>query len=90
MSSGKLFCLTCREELSTKKSILELHIKAVKHVKGKEALTSKQTSELSIVEALKRYDKSAHPVGETLPDSTRVYRVKVVNEFLSWHSVEQN
>ena len=58
-----------------------MHIKAAKHVKGK-ALTSKQTSELSIVEALKRYDKSAHPVGETLPDSTRVYRVKVVNEFL--------
>ena len=23
-----------------------------------------------------------HPVGETLPDSTRVYRVKVVSEFL--------
>ena len=60
-----------QEELSTKKSILELHIKVAKHVKGKEALTSKQTSELSIVEALKRYDKSAHPVGETLPDSTR-------------------
>ena len=79
VSSGKLFCLACREELSTKKSILELHIKAAKHVKGKEALISKQTSELSIVEALKRYDKSAHPVGETLPDSTRV---KLVSEFL--------
>ena len=82
LSSGKLFCLACREELSTKKSILELHIKAAKHVKGKEALISKQTSELSIVEALKRYDKSVHPVGETLPDSTRVYRVKLVSEFL--------
>lgn len=82
VSSGKLFCLACREELSTKKSILELHIKAAKHVKGKEALISKQTSELSIVEALKRYDKSAHPVGETLPDSIRVYRVKLVSEFL--------
>ena len=82
MSSGKLFCLACREELSTKKNTLELHIKVAKHVKGKEALTSKQTSELSIVKVLKRYDKSAHPVGETLPDSTRVYRVKVVSEFL--------
>ena len=82
VSSGKLFCLACREELSTKKTILELHIKAAKHVKEKETLISKQTSELSIVEALKRYDKSAHPVGESLPDLTRVYRVKVVSEFL--------
>ena len=67
--------------MSTKKSILELHIKAA-NVKGKEDLISKQTSELSIVEALKRYDKSVQPVGETLPDSTRAYRVKVVSEVL--------
>ena len=43
MSSGKL-------PAGTKKSILELHIKAA-NVKGKEDLISKQTSELSIVEA---------------------------------------
>ena len=30
---------------------------------------------------LKRY-KSVHPVGETLPDSTQIYQVKVVSEFL--------
>ena len=42
----KAFCLACREELSNKKIILELHIKSAKHVKGKEALNSKQKSEL--------------------------------------------
>ena len=64
VSLGNLFCLACCEELSTNKSILELHIKSVKHVKGKEALNSKQKRELTIVEALKKYDKSAHPVGK--------------------------
>ena len=38
---GKLFCLAC-PELSTKESVLELHIKSAKHLKGKEALNFKQ------------------------------------------------
>ena len=31
VSVGKLFCLACREVLSTKKSVLGLHIKSVKY-----------------------------------------------------------
>ena len=82
LSRGKLFCLACREELSTKKSILELHTKSAKHAKGKEVLNSKEKRELTIVEALQRHDKVERPVGDTLPASTRVFRVQVVSEFL--------
>ena len=32
VSVGKLFCSACREELSTKKSIIDLHIKSAKHL----------------------------------------------------------
>ena len=39
-------------------------------------------NEQSIVEALKRYDSSEHPKGETLPDSTRMYLVRVVTSLL--------
>ena len=82
LSGGKLFCLACREELSTKKSILELHTKSAKHAKGKEVLNSKEKRELTIVEALQRHDKVERPVGDTLPASTRVFHVQVVSEFL--------
>ena len=79
---GKLFCLACREELSTKKSILEMHTKSAKHAKGKEVLISKQKRELTISEALQRHDKVERPIGDTLPASTRVFRVQVVSAFL--------
>ena len=82
VSVGKLFCSACREEISTKKSIIDLHIKSAKHQKGKERVTLKQKSELSIAKALKCFDSRTHAVGEFLPDSTRVFRVKVVRSFL--------
>ena len=82
VSSNKLFCNACREELALKKSIIELHVKSEKHAKGKEKLASKGKREQDISEALKLYDKEVHPVGETLPSEQRVYRVKVVSTFL--------
>ena len=82
VSAGKLFCSACREEVSTKKSIIDKHINSTKHQKGKERITLKTKNEQSIVEALKRYDSSEHPKGETLPDSTCIYRVRVVTSLL--------
>ena len=35
-----------------------------------------------IADALRKYDSSVHPVGEGLPESTRVYRVNVVMAML--------
>ena len=40
---------------------------------GKERLAQKTQRELTIMEALKKFDGEHHPVGETLLDSTRVY-----------------
>ena len=82
VSAGKLFCNACREELSLKKSVVELHIKSEKHIAGKERLNMKSKREKDIVEALHEYDKETHPVGETLPIDQRVYRVKVMSTFL--------
>ena len=47
-----------------------MHIKSLKHSKIKVAILSKKRRESSIVKALKSYDRSEHPVGETLPDTT--------------------
>ena len=78
VSSKKLFCSACREELSVKKSTIDLHIKSHKHQIGKEQLAVKEKRQLDIAASLKQYDDKVHPAGETLPDSVRVYRVNVV------------
>ena len=82
VSNKKLFCRACREELAVKKSVIECHIASQKHKRGKERIVSKTKYEREITESLKSYDKVFHPVGETLPDSIRVYRVRVVTTML--------
>lgn len=82
VNNKKLFCRACREELPIKKSSIESHLKAQKHIKGKEKLELKNKEEADIVQALKAYDSRVHPAGSSLPDSTRVYRVKVVTTML--------
>ena len=82
VSEGKLFCRACREELSLKKSTILLHVASSKHIAGKEKLASKEKREIDIAQALQKYDDDVHPSGETLPDSIRVYQVKVLTTFL--------
>lgn len=82
VSNNKLFCTACHEQISLKKSTIELHIKSAKHDKGKERLIQKEKRQLDIITSLKAYDKEVHPSGETLPDSTRVHRVNVVTALL--------
>jgi hypothetical protein len=82
VSSSKLFCLACSEELTVKKSVVDLHCKSLKHTRGKERLASKEKRERDIVKSLQEYDASVDPSGETLPESTRVHRVKVVTALL--------
>lgn len=45
-------------------------------------MAKKNQREITIIEALKRFDQNHHPLGETLPDSTCFYRVKVVTAML--------
>ena len=42
VSSGKSFCSACREEISTKNSIIDKHINSTKHQKGKERITENE------------------------------------------------
>ena len=61
--------------LSCKKSSIQTHIK--------ERLKRKAAIEMDIV-TLRAYDKEQHPVGETLSESVRVYRVRVLMAALKY------
>ena len=78
VSNKKLFCLSCREELPLKKSSIDIHVKSTKHINNTKRWKHKEERELDIAKALKDYQSRVHPKGETLPESTRVFRVKVV------------
>lgn len=82
VSNKKLFCSACREELATKKSVIESHIKSQKHERGKKRLSMNSQQGYDIAQALKKFDDKFHPEGERLPESTRIYRVKVVTAML--------
>ena len=82
LSQGRLFCNSCREELSVKSSSLRTHVKSAKHQAGKKKLASKEARERDIAHALAAYDEEKHLKGETLPENQQVYRVKIVTTFL--------
>ena len=82
VSNNKLFCLACREELSVKSSVLNMHIQSRKHNMSKERLSSKEKVEKDIASALEKSKEVDCAKGDTLPTNQRVYRVKVVKAFL--------
>lgn len=60
-----------------------MHVPSKKHKANKEKMEKKTTQkERRIADATAKYDEEHHPKGETLPTSTRVFRVKVVQAFL--------
>jgi hypothetical protein len=78
-SAGKLFCSACREELSLKLSIVKNHVESSKH---KNHLREKKIREQDIAQAFRVYEQEVHPVGESLPEAHKLWRVKVVTTFL--------
>ena len=82
VSSGKLFCSACREELSLKVSVIKNHMKSAKHVASKKKCTLKECRERDIAESLIKHNESTHQEGESLPVDQQVYRVKVASTFL--------
>ncbi len=82
VSMGKLFCTACREELGLKSSIIHNHVKSTKHKNGIERLQRKEARDKDLAEALKKHDQSNHQKGDSLPESQRIYRVKVATTFL--------
>ena len=83
VSSGKLFCNACREEVNLKKSSVRNHIRSTKHKNGKAALNIKNKKERSIAEAIQQHNNEVHPRGETLSIDQQVYCVKIVECFLT-------
>ena len=82
VSANRLFCVSCREEVALKRSIIRSHIGSSKHVNGKARLHSKEAREKDIASSLQSYNAKVHARGETLPEDHRVYRVKVLMAFL--------
>ena len=54
VSAGKFFCGACREEVSTKSSIILQHIKSAKHNTSKEKCAGSAVKDTSIVSAAER------------------------------------
>ncbi|CAH3194651.1 unnamed protein product, partial [Porites evermanni] len=81
-SNNKLFCEACREELSEKASIIKRHVDSQKHKSGVEKIAKKKKRDLTVLDAMKNYDKEVHPKGEMLSDNQRVFRVRVLKTFL--------
>ena len=80
---GKLFCSACRsrEILSTKKSVLKIHVSSKKHQDGKQKMKRSKLREQTIAEAFKR-EESSKSNDSTLPVEECAYRLEVVTEFL--------
>lgn len=77
-----IFCQPCKEEVSVKMSDLNAYVSSRKHKLNKEKLAKTNKREEDIAKALSKYDQEKHPKGETLPTSTRVFKVKAVQAFL--------
>ena len=80
--SSKLCCRACKEVLALKISSIEYHIKSQEHISGKKKLALASKEESTIQKVLHVYDSRTRLVGDDLPDSTRMYRVKVVTTML--------
>ena len=56
------FCTACRESLSVKKSVTQLHISSAKHQADKKGVQGKETRDGDIASKLKRHDSKSHLV----------------------------
>ena len=79
VEKGKLFCSECREIISSKKSVLKIHISSKKHQNGKEKLKKSKLKDQTIIEAFRREGSSKD---STLPEEECAYRLEVFSEFL--------
>ena len=82
VSSSKLSCHGCREELPLKKSSISYHIKSTKHSDGKKRLEQRKVKDQDIMQSLTKYNEEVCGRGESLSEQQQVLRVKVVKVFL--------
>ena len=48
-------------------------MKTAKHLRGIKAIADREVRERDISQSLKQYDQEVRPVGETLPESQRMF-----------------
>ena len=58
IKDGKLFCLACREIVSTKKSIVITHLASKKHGNGKDKLKKSKLKDQTIMESFRAGDRT--------------------------------
>ena len=58
VSNHKLFCSACREELPSKKSSIEAHVKSKKHASSKQRLITNRQRDADIADSLRHYDST--------------------------------
>ena len=68
VSSKKLFCRACREEVSSKCSSVKNHIKSDKYHSGKEKLAGKEARKQDIAKTLKIHNDETHLKSEVLEE----------------------
>lgn len=81
-SNNKLFCEACREEHLERASIIKRHVDSQKHKSGVEKIAKKKERDLTVLDAMKNYDKEVHPKGKMLSNNQRVFRVRVLKTLL--------
>ncbi|CAH3043890.1 unnamed protein product, partial [Porites lobata] len=65
-----------------KASIIKRHVDSQKHKSGVEKIAKKKKRDLTVLDAMKNYDKEVPPKREMLSDNQRVFRVRVLKTFL--------
>ena len=51
VSSYKLFCRACREELNLKRSTIQNHVRSVKHVEGKDKMAIVNVNVITLIDS---------------------------------------
>ena len=78
VSVRNLFCNVCREKLCVKQSTVKNHLTSINHADSKTMYKKGELRDGDIVKALPK----DNPVGQTLPQEQRLYRIKVVMTLL--------
>ena len=86
LENGKINCSACSEILNSRKSTVRDHCRSAKHKKSKAEQEKSKCMAQTIAQALRRSDANSgmrHAGGQILPMDMRVWRMRVLHDFLS-------
>lgn len=82
MHLGKLFCECCREEVGTKKSVVDGHVTAAKHITALQKMAKMQGRSQPLLDRYFDYLKANDLEGDNVKDSSALYRLQVLDAML--------